>query len=423
MGDPYLTAQLNLGNREFRLLHLRPSAERGKITCDLRTYPLSDCPSYIALSYSWGASQKYRDVELNDVRFPVGKNLWWFLLHMRLQDRHGFYWIDAICINQSDVTEQNHQVQMMGSIYSRAQSVAIWLGEVDKSSNIAMQFIAARTPLESNRLSFGEVWTLEQAESVLQLCQRNYWRRIWIVQEVMLARKSTIFCGSMHVSWNKLEGLINDLHRIFEMGLAHTRSAYLRYAYGVLASPATVIAKAISTRNGRKQSLVTLLEVYRDHEATDIRDKVYALHGLAEDSEDLPIDYRTSPKDLLTMLLRHATSKVSQSVKGRKELLRLGRMMAGILRVHCSDDEIESHLHDSSSFSSIDLASSVSLVKSSTSITAEQLVRTDSETSYERVQTTVESSHGQLSAVIKHNKFQGKINREFICTSLDVLLD
>ena len=44
--------------------------------------------------------------------------------------------------------------------------------------------------------------------------------------------------------------------------------------------------------------------------------------------ENLPIDYRTSPKELFSNVLRHAISGTSKSVKGRKELFRLGKMMA-----------------------------------------------------------------------------------------------
>ncbi|KAF1973161.1 HET-domain-containing protein [Bimuria novae-zelandiae CBS 107.79] len=411
MEDPYATARLDLGNREFRLLQLQSSSDRGKITCILRSYPLNDCPPYIALSYSWGPTQSYREIDLNNARFPVGRNLWWFLLHMRLQERHGYYWIDALCINQSDVAEQNHQVQMMGSIYSKAQSVAIWLGEVDSSSNVAMQFIAERKPLDSGSISFGKIWTLEQAESVLRLCQRNYWRRIWIVQEVMLAKNATIFCGSMLVSWSKFEGLIDDLRRIFDMGLAHTRSAYLRCACEVLASPAIVIAKAISTRSERKQSLLTLLEVYRDHEATDIRDKVYALHGLAEDSQDLPIDYGTSPRDLLTALLRHAKCRASQSEKGRKELLRLGRMMAETLGVDCSDDEIESHLHYTSSSFSTDPVSSVTLEGFSAS--APNSFCADLQTSDEGLEVRGEENQTHIMELVRRSKARGNSSRKY----------
>jgi hypothetical protein len=106
-------------------------------------------PAYVALSYAWGRQERFDDIDLNGSRFPVGKNLWQFLHHMRLRDKHITLWIDAICINQSNVKERNHQVQMMRQIYSNAQSVSVWLGEAGDSrySNVAMDYLAAQNPM------------------------------------------------------------------------------------------------------------------------------------------------------------------------------------------------------------------------------------------------------------------------------------
>jgi hypothetical protein len=38
-------------------------------------------------------------------------------------------WIDAICIDQSDLQEKNQQVHMMGRIYQEASCTDIWLGD------------------------------------------------------------------------------------------------------------------------------------------------------------------------------------------------------------------------------------------------------------------------------------------------------
>jgi hypothetical protein len=37
-------------------------------------------------------------------------------------------WVDALCINQEDTTERNHQVMQMGAIYEKAKRVVVWLG-------------------------------------------------------------------------------------------------------------------------------------------------------------------------------------------------------------------------------------------------------------------------------------------------------
>ena len=39
-----------------------------------------------------------------------------------------YIWIDAICINQTDVGERNQQVQAINTIFSNATVVTAWLG-------------------------------------------------------------------------------------------------------------------------------------------------------------------------------------------------------------------------------------------------------------------------------------------------------
>lgn len=41
----------------------------------------------------------------------------------------GFFWVDAICINQEDLEERSAQVQIMPDIYSNASCVIVWLGD------------------------------------------------------------------------------------------------------------------------------------------------------------------------------------------------------------------------------------------------------------------------------------------------------
>ena len=52
-----------------------------------------------------------------------------------------FRWYDAFCINQDDKDEQGQQVQQMGSIYSRAKRVIIWLGEATYDTDYVMYYM------------------------------------------------------------------------------------------------------------------------------------------------------------------------------------------------------------------------------------------------------------------------------------------
>jgi hypothetical protein len=252
--------------------------------------------------------------------------------------------------------ERNHQVQMMRQIYSNAQSVSVWLGEADDScdSDVAMDYLAARKPLANNDLKPGRFWNKRQAKGVLALCKRNYWRRIWVVQEIMLAREATIYCGSKHVSWQKFEELIRNFMAIQD----RRRDSDTLCVSSIVNSTAFVILDQKSFWSGKRTRLMSLLKLYRNHQATDIRDKVYALHGLAEDSLDMVVNYNKSTKNLFVEVLYHTCASLDLSHRRKwaaandtihfeillAEIVQFGILMAEMLRVHCPEDEIKRHV-------------------------------------------------------------------------------
>ena len=342
---PYSQTPLSFRSRVFRLVELQPSTEEEDIQCSPKVFSLDEeYPEYVALSYAWGLKQSTKHIVLEGKKCPVGDNLWWFLHHMQQQRRYTRYWIDAICIDQGNVLEQNHQVRLMQDIYGNAQSVSIWLGKAGDGSDIAISYLSRRQGGQDKRFNFDKFWTLKQAEGVLALCERNYWKRIWIVQEVMLARQATIYCGSKNICWSSFESLVEDLQRISSRG----REKHTPCVSSILASPAIVIGMAKSAWNGELQPLTRLLQVYRDHEATNLRDKVYALLGLAHDRSSIPIDYRISTRDLLIQVLLHACdserSIYDKETMTSRNLLRFGTMLADMLRVHFPEEEVKFYI-------------------------------------------------------------------------------
>ncbi len=47
---------------------------------------------------------------------------------MRWRGSAGLYWIDGVCIDQSNPAERSEQVAFMGEIYREADRVVVWLG-------------------------------------------------------------------------------------------------------------------------------------------------------------------------------------------------------------------------------------------------------------------------------------------------------
>ncbi|KAF2651209.1 HET-domain-containing protein [Lophiostoma macrostomum CBS 122681] len=340
MGDPYATAPLDLNRNGVRLIQVQPSEETEIVKCILRAYNDDVHPSYTALSYVWGPDQIYDGIELNGTKMPVRRNLWFFLRKMQIQHYYEPLWIDAICINQSKIHELNHQVRKMGQIYGCAQQVFVWLGEADETSDIAMRKLRTRKPLDGGQNKLDKLWNSQQAQSILVLCERNYWRRMWIIQEVVLARAVTIHCGSLELSWERLIQLLNDLQVVSDRG----RELHIQYAHAILVSPAMALVKFKKGWDGTPRPLKGLLQTYCDHESTDIRDKIYALFGIADNMRGVVIDYHKSAKDILLLVFLYERNRLRWGIKARAELVSFAKLLRRTLKVGFDDEEMDFHL-------------------------------------------------------------------------------
>jgi hypothetical protein len=73
--------------------------------------------NYEALSYVWGKpTEAKHNLVVNDCSMPVTTNLYSTLQSLRYPDKSRLLWIDAICIDQRNETEEITQLPMMGGI-------------------------------------------------------------------------------------------------------------------------------------------------------------------------------------------------------------------------------------------------------------------------------------------------------------------
>lgn len=86
--------------------------------------------NYEALSYVWGSDGDPGTVFVGSQRrtLRVTRNLDTALRHLRKPDCSRVMWIDALCIDQSNIKEQNRQVGYMCYIYWSTPRVVVWLG-------------------------------------------------------------------------------------------------------------------------------------------------------------------------------------------------------------------------------------------------------------------------------------------------------
>lgn len=115
------TFQLPQGKRSIRVVRLNDQSPIGLgVELELRVVDFDAVSvDYTALSYMWGDPKQTACVLIDNYPMEITRNLCAFLSEMQSQRRCEWFWIDALCINQTDDEEKSHQVQMMGEIYQR----------------------------------------------------------------------------------------------------------------------------------------------------------------------------------------------------------------------------------------------------------------------------------------------------------------
>ena len=117
--EVYKHASIDFKSREIRLIELLDGPESEPLSCKFHRCHLEAPLEYTALSYTWGNTMSPKhEILIDDIPVCIRQNLWDFLQEARRSYRLEFLWIDAICINQSNTDERNHQVGLMGDIYT-----------------------------------------------------------------------------------------------------------------------------------------------------------------------------------------------------------------------------------------------------------------------------------------------------------------
>ena len=210
-------------------------------------------------------------------------------------------------INQDDNDDKNYEVPLMGTIYTRATVVDIWLGPeesptlsaksvfdvLDKSS---LSGDDERPELKTTNGEFVGIYTWQPRLAELQaFSERPYWTRIWVIQEATLARRIHVYCGSRQVQWDLLREHLRALEEdhkdqfsaIPEENIS-TDPEEDRLAAGfsdIFRSQFATLLKNGMSRGVEKnrRPLVDLLHDYWRNACGDPRDKVYGLLSLASD--------------------------------------------------------------------------------------------------------------------------------------------
>jgi len=144
--------------------------------------------------------------------------------------------------------------------------------------NIILKFPRAR---RKYRECSHSIWDKHEEDALLRLLSKTYWRRVWIIQEILLARDLVVYCGSRRFSWSSLEALAselgeNDRAKICWRVGCHT----IRTSDGMKLHLERTLWNELPSLD-RRLDLRELLKAHRDAECTDLRDRVFGLLSLA----------------------------------------------------------------------------------------------------------------------------------------------
>ncbi|RHZ45340.1 HET domain-containing protein [Aspergillus thermomutatus] len=245
--------------------------------------------------------QKEVLVTLNGHTFSVTENLYTALLYLQNRQLERTIRIDALCINQYDAAEKSKQIPLIRTIYAKAAHVVVWLGEGTEDGGKALEgirFLAGKD-------TYSKAVCETHRYACLKLLQREWFRRVWVLQEVGVAQSIYIMCGYVQLSGhifceglNKLELPLNLLKKVGPV-ICLIKDAPFRPKF--------------ETNSRGAFSLGRLIGMYRDYRASQPHDKIYALLGLSADvdSADLQPNYGIAWHQLLKVATSHIFPKSS----------------------------------------------------------------------------------------------------------------
>ena len=311
----------------FRLLELEPSEFSDPITCRLRIAELPNARSselpvaYEAVSYAWGPESPTFEIHVGAWPVLVRENLWEFLLQKRHVTEQATLWIDALCINQSNPSERAYQVQLMDHIYQGARHALVWLGPEDPNSVVAMKMVEEISQESSSDVPICQ----SDFEALLAWSYRPYWTRTWVVQEFLLARDIQVVCGNARLDWSTILAFT----RLTERRSLEAFSTSLIDWHRFRETPAYILIQQRANQSSLRAPLSRLLVQNRYTDCLEHRDKVYAMLGLAAQTESDPEIRVSYTKDLRLLLYEVIDHCQIQT----KDLARYVRFLLDLLKI------------------------------------------------------------------------------------------
>jgi hypothetical protein len=324
----------------IRILKILPGAKEDDVVCELYHASLDDESCiYDALSYTWGSLETPFEIICNGAKISITENLHSALSHIRSPSQDVHLWVDALCINQSrepdGLRERGKQVQMMWRIFSHARKMIAYLGDEFAGLQNAVALLQSfrhirpdEFPNLPNGVDFvqelGKRHNLpteidERWHDFFRLSGSPYFRRVWVIQECVLARHLEFRIGPVVINGDFLQMAFLAYCRYlsetqFETG-AHNWSEWNQNEDIEAALQAATLCMVmiyqlkVQWRNvddrltapeHQEAAFVHQISYAQASLSSDPRDRIYGLLGLLppESAMRIAVDYSESIGDL-----------------------------------------------------------------------------------------------------------------------------
>ncbi|KUJ11334.1 CNVH-domain-containing protein [Mollisia scopiformis] len=249
-----------------------------------------------------------------------------------------YIWIDALCINQEDNDEKAIQVGMMGRIYKSAKSVVVWLGrerqdvndttaedlfldtwmldaagtsgKLDETTLDALlddpqRHLSPKAPADLKETVTNWIKKLDEKQMRswligLPFFRRSWFERAWVIQELVMAQEITVLCGQFVFSWDTfvLLSCAVDSCRVLMRAGTNPKGERGENFHTIVYRSAAMSSKTVDpelyeipamTLERRRRayhrqgalSSMSALALSRNYNATDTRDKVFAVLSIS----------------------------------------------------------------------------------------------------------------------------------------------
>jgi hypothetical protein len=246
---------------------------------------------YEAISYAWGDQKSTSTLRVTATTpsefFKISPSVDTMLRYLRLPNQQRHLWIDALCINQDDLSEKDGQVRFMGDIYRQAQAIIIWVGPPTEAYQDVTRFFEDMVKYgNADSRHFEEraaTW-----DKLREFLSKKWFTRRWTIQEAVLARQATIVCGKHRINF-----MVFAKHAcLMAQGQSHIKPSLA----GILGKLGMMYRLRGAALTEVRSDPLSLFVDFSTAECSNEHDRIYALNALS--TLPAPVSYKTSLKNV-----------------------------------------------------------------------------------------------------------------------------